>query len=76
MKTWIDWMSQIVGGMLFQGGYITSPTMVVVGRPARAAGDVRHEPECRVVKTRGGDSQATQQVELSSVADDRFEVEA
>jgi hypothetical protein len=37
VKTWIDWMSRIAGGMLFQGGYVTSPTMVT--------GDATRAPE-------------------------------
>jgi hypothetical protein len=45
VKTWIDWVSRIVGGMLFQGGYVTSPTMVVVGRPAPTAGDASRKLE-------------------------------
>ena len=45
MKTWIDWMSRIADGMLFQGGYVTSPTMVAVGRPAPVAGDATRAPE-------------------------------
>lgn len=32
MKTWIDAISRIAAGMLFQGGYVTSPTMLVAGR--------------------------------------------
>ncbi|HET7204822.1 MAG TPA: hypothetical protein VFI92_15790 [Steroidobacteraceae bacterium] len=47
MKTWIDWVSRMAVGMLFQGGYVTSPTLLGVGRPAQAAGGARRKPDVR-----------------------------
>lgn len=38
MKNWIDRMSRMVGGLLFQGGYVTSPATLGGGRPSPATG--------------------------------------
>lgn len=44
MKTWIDWMNRIAGGMLFQGGYVATPRMLVAGQAAQVARDEHPEP--------------------------------
>jgi len=36
VKNWIDRMSRIVGGLLFQGGYVTSRETLVGGRTSPA----------------------------------------
>lgn len=39
VKNWIERMSRIVGGLLFQGGYVVSPATLAGGRPSPAADD-------------------------------------
>lgn len=44
MKTWIDGISRIAAGMLFQGGYVTSTTMLAAGRTKDAFDGARPGP--------------------------------
>jgi hypothetical protein len=43
VKTWIERMSDIAAGMLFQGGYVAAPPQRVFGHPTRVGSDARHE---------------------------------
>lgn len=50
MKTWTEFMNHIAAGLLFQGGYLATPTRRVLERSARVGFDARHGPAGAVAR--------------------------
>ena len=43
MNDWIERMSRLVGGLLFQGGYVTSTAMLTGGQRASVADETTRD---------------------------------